>query len=99
MAPSVNPAHIVSVIDFSPATLANILAHIEVSTTFEHYVYREAELDAVWSLTDFSLRTERDVAVRAAVTDLHEAAHRAHDLLGEHRIGEAVESLRPFANA
>src|SRR5438105_13997363 len=31
-----NPAHIVTVTDFSPETLRNIVAHLEVSTDFEH---------------------------------------------------------------
>jgi hypothetical protein len=81
----VNPAHAVTVIDFSPETMASIVAHIEVSTAFEHFVYREAELDAIWSLTGFSLRTETDPATREAVHTLHQAAHRAHDLIGENR--------------
>ena len=86
----------VRVIDYSPETIAGIVAQIEVSTDFEHFVYREAELDAVWSLTDFLMRNAEDSSERAAVTDLHRAAHRAHDLLAEHRVAEAIESLRPF---
>jgi len=92
-----NPAHIVRVIDCSPETLAGIVAQMERSTTFEHFVYREAELDAVWSITDFLLRCEKDAASRAAIADLHRVVHRAHDLLGERRIAEAIASLRPFA--
>ena len=92
-----DPAHIVRVIDCSPDTLAGILAQMECSTTFEHFVYREAELDAVWSITDFLLRSEKDAAARAAIAELHRVVHRAHDLLGERRIAEAIASLRPFA--
>jgi hypothetical protein len=94
-----NPTHIVRVIDCSPETLAGILAQLEVSTSFEHFVYREAELDAVWSLTDFLLRSETDAAAKAALAKLHRAVHRAHDFLGERRIAEAIESLRPFSGA
>ena len=92
-----NPAYIVRVIDCSPETLQGIVDQLEVSTSFEHFVYREAELDAVWSLTDFLLRSETDAAARAAIAKLHHAVHRAHDFLGERRIEEAIESLRPFA--
>jgi hypothetical protein len=87
---AVNPAHIVPVLDFSVETLRAIAAHLEVSTDFEHLVYREAELDAVWSLTGFFVAQNPD-AVR-----LHEAAHRAHDLVGEGRPREAAVLLRPF---
>jgi hypothetical protein len=94
-----NPAHIVRVIDCSAGTVAGIVAQMEVSTTFEHLVYREAELDALWSLTDFLSRVEKDAAARSAIAELHRVVHRAHDLVGECRIAEAIESLRPFSGA
>jgi len=88
----VNPAHIVTVRDFSPATLAAIAAQLEASTDFEHLVYRESELDAVWSITGFFL-AENSVA-QDAVARLHETVHRAHDLVGEGRPREAAALLR-----
>ena len=50
-----NPEHIVTVADFSPVTLRSMIAHLEVSTAFEHLIYREAELDAIWTITGFYL--------------------------------------------
>ena len=91
-ADAVNPAHIVTVRDFSPETLQDIAAHLEVSTDFEHLVYREAELDAIWSITGFALYQRPD----AAVARLHEGAHRAHDLVGEGRPRDAAVILRTF---
>jgi len=90
----VNPSHIVAVRDFSSDTLHLIAAHLEVSTDFEHLVYREAELDAIWSITGFFLAQNRDPAPREAVLRLHEGAHRAHDLVGERRPREAAALLR-----
>ena len=95
-AETVNPAQIVAVRDFSPDTLSSIASHLEVSTDFEHLVYREAELDAVWSITAFFLAQRPDPAQLAAVLRLHEAAHRAHDLVGEGRPREAAVLLRTF---
>ena len=89
-ADAVNPAYIVTVRDFSPVTLEAIAAHLDVSTDFEHLVYREAELDAIWSLTGFALSQTHDTAVAR----LHEAAHRAHDLVGEGFPREAAALLR-----
>ena len=93
----VNPTHIVSVRDFSAETLGAIAAQLEASTEFEHLVYREAELDAIWSITGFALvgqalpPTTREFAAR-----LHAAAHRAHDLVGDGRPREAAALLRKF---
>lgn len=95
-ADAVNPAHIVTVRDFSSETLRSIAAHLDVSTDFEHLVYREAELDAIWSITGFFLAQQRDAAGREAVARLHEGAHRAHDLVGEGRPREAAVLLRTF---
>lgn len=96
-AEAVNPAHIVAVRDFSPETLGAIAAQLDASTDFEHLVYREAELDAIWSITGFAQvgqafpRANREFAAR-----LHAAAHRAHDLVGDGRPREAAALLRKF---
>jgi hypothetical protein len=90
----VNPAHIVNVTDFSANTLRNIIAHIEASTEFEHLVYREAELDAVWSITGFVLVNERDSGRREAVRRLHAGVHTAHDLVAASRTVDAAAVLR-----
>jgi hypothetical protein len=100
-AEAVNPAHIVTVRDFSPETLAAIAAQLEASTEFEHLVYREAELDAIWSITGFALSRARvgqalPPANQEVAARLHAAAHRAHDLVGEGRPREAAALLRKF---
>ena len=92
----VNPAHIVPVTNFSADTLWSIIAHMEVSTDFEHLVYREAELDAIWSITGFFLVNEPDSSQREAVKRLHAGALRAHDLVADRRPEEAATVLRTF---
>ena len=89
-----NPAHIVTVQDFSQDTLRAIVAHLEASTDFDHFVYREAELDAIWSITRFVMDREPRLAQHEAVSRLHEGAHRAHDLVGDGRPREAAAVLR-----
>src|SRR5712692_11682839 len=93
---AVNPAHIVTIMDFSPETLRRIIAHLEVSTEFEHLVYREAELDAVWSITGFFLGDQPDSGQRDAVRRLHAGAHQAHDLVADSRPRDAAVLLRTF---
>jgi hypothetical protein len=80
----------VAIGDFSPQTLRDVLAHLEVSTAFEHFIFREAELGAIWSLTGFAQASED-------VTRLREAVLKAHDQLGRKRPHEAIRSLEPFA--
>ena len=89
-----NPAHIVTVTDFSAQTLRDLIAHLEVSATFEHLVYREAELDAVWSITGFFLASEGNPAKRDALLRLHQFAHQAHDLVAQKRPRDAAGVLR-----
>jgi hypothetical protein len=107
LAERVNPAHIVAVRDFSAATLAAIAAQLEASTDFEHLVYREAELDAIWSITGFFSEQARvgqapegpsriPPANQEFAARLHAAAHRAHDLVAQCRPREAAALLRKF---
>ena|SRR5215471_10947858 len=90
----VNPSHIVPVTNFAADTLWSIIAHMEVSTDFEHLVYREAELDAIWSITGFFLVNEPDSNQVEAVRRLHAGAHTAHDLVADRRPSEAAVVLR-----
>jgi hypothetical protein len=92
----VNPGHIVSVKDFSPETLRNVVAHLKASTSFEHLVYREAELDAIWTITGFFLANEPASRLREAVKALHAGAHRAHDLVAKRQPGAAATVLETF---
>ncbi len=92
----VNPAHIVSVQDFSPETLRSLIAHLEVSTDFDHLVYREAELDAVWTITGYFLVNEPRSNERDTVRRLHAGVHQAHDFVAARRPDAAAEVLRAF---
>jgi hypothetical protein len=91
-----NPGHIVPVSDFSTETLRRIIAHLEVSTEFEHMVYREAELDAIWSITGFFLNNEKDSEQCDAAQRLRTAAHEAHDLVADGRATDAARLLQTF---
>jgi hypothetical protein len=92
----VNPSYIVTVTDFSPDTLRSIIAHLKVSREFEHLVYREAELDAIWCITGFFLGEESDSTRRELVKLLHAGAREAHDLVAEQRPEDAATVLKKF---
>ena len=92
-----NPAHLVPVEDFSEETLRNLVAHLEESTTFEHFVYRESELDEVCRLVDDALQGGRgrvDEQQRARWHAIFDAARDAHDLVGSEDPERAAERLR-----
>ena len=91
-----DPEEVVAVKDFSPETLRSIIEHLEVSTEFEHMVYREAELDAIWSITGFFLAGKPETQHREAVMRLHAGAHEAHDLVADGRVEDAATLLRKF---
>ena len=92
-----NPDHLVPVEDFSEETLRNIVAHLEASTTFEHFVYRESELDEVCRLVDDALQGGQgrvDEQQRARWQIIFDAARDAHDLVGVEEPERAAERLR-----
>ncbi len=93
------PDDICPVEDFSPATLTAMIDALERSTTREHFVYREAELDDLWRVLDTALRgarkdtRERERAAR--LERLQAIAEQAHDLVGaDERPNEAAARLR-----
>ena len=98
MAEAVKPGHIVAVVDFSPETLREVIAHLEVSTAFEHFVFREAELGALWSLTAFALKNGTGNGKRGALMRLREAILDAHNLLGGKKPLEAAERLKKITD-
>jgi hypothetical protein len=93
------PGHLVAVADFSAETLRSVVAHLEVSTGFEHFVFREAELGAIWSLIEFALAGRLHPAEREAVIRLRHTVLQAYDLLGRKQPREAIECLRRFAGS
>jgi len=62
--------------EFFADTLWSIIAHMDVSTDFEHFVYREAELDAIWSITD-SFCERAGFEPMRQVRRLHAGAHKS----------------------
>jgi hypothetical protein len=96
---SIHPDDICPVEDFSAATLSALIDALERSTTREHFVYREAELDDLWRVVDTALRAarrdtrEREHALR--LEELQAIAVEAHDLVGaDERPLEAAARLR-----
>jgi hypothetical protein len=90
----VDPGHIVTITESLPDTLRRIIAHLEVSSEFDHLVYREAELDAVWSMTGLFLMNGQGLNPDSKLSLLRTGVHKAHDLVAENDPKAAAVMLR-----
>ena len=69
--------------DYSSQTLRELIGRVDKSSTFEHMIYREAELDEVWRLLDNDIvaaarqgwntrEVQNLVALRALIVEAHD---------------------------
>ncbi len=89
-------AHMNPVEELTPVTVSEVAARIAVAVDFEDLVYRESEIDALWSLADIA---RRDAALaRSADAERWAEVLRligtAHDLIPDGRCAEAATILR-----
>ena len=94
-----DPDEIHPVEDYLPETLATLSDALERSTSREHFIYREAELDDLWRVLDTALgEARRDSRAAARVEQLEQLralTMRAHDLVGsDEQPREAAAVLR-----
>lgn len=98
-----DPTRIVTIQDYTPATLQAVIAQLECSTSVDHFVYRESELDALWSLLEVALRTARHQrapgAELARLERLFQAVREAHDLVAAEAPMAAAACLREVVQA
>ena len=92
----VNPSDIVTVGDFSNETLQNIVEHLEVSEQFDHFIYRESELDGVCRLVEMAIKEtpNSDTHAMQRLQLVQGAAQDAHDLVADEKPKEAAGRLR-----
>src|SRR5438552_1993758 len=88
---------VVPIQNYSSATVHAVLAYLEVSTS-AHLVYREAELDALWSMLDVAVRSAGERGVNAEdqeeLRSLFDAVTDAHNLVGDGDPAAAAARLR-----
>ena len=92
----VNPSNIVNVEDFSNETLHNIVEHLDASEQFDHFIYRESELDGVCRLVEMAIKETpaSDTHATARLQLVLSAARDAHDLVADEKPDEAAQRLR-----
>lgn len=97
------------VADLRPASFEHIAQALLTSTSFEDLVYRESEMDALFTLADIAVKEEEraraetmparpdPTAVEERLRELRRLIFDAHDLSHEDRNQEAAEVLRDAA--
>lgn len=90
----VDPARPLDIRDLNAATVESVIRHLGASSRPEHLVYRESELDALWTLADMETRRPGGGATALVALD---RLWRAHDLVGEGRSVEATAELKQLA--
>jgi hypothetical protein len=90
------------VTELAPATLLEIAARLDLATSFADQIYRESEIDALWTLVDIRLR-EAGLAGDSRALERWQSLHSrlwvAHDLVPDGRCAEAAVILRELAAA
>jgi hypothetical protein len=92
----VNPSNIVTVEDFSNDTLHNIVEHLDASEQFDHFIYRESELDGICRLVEMAIKEtpNSDTHAMKRLELVLGAARDAHDLVADEKPAEAAGRLR-----
>ena len=90
---------IYQVTELTPETLLGIAERLDAASTFEDQIYRESEIDALWTLVDIRLR-QAELAGDDALArwrSLHARLWVAHDLIPEGECARAAGILRDLA--
>lgn len=93
---------IYQVTELTPQTFTGIAERLDAATTFEDQIYRESEIDALWTLVDIQVRQAElaghdGAEALATWVGLRERLWTAHDLIPEGRCRESAAILRELA--
>lgn len=84
--------------DFSPDTLLSLVERIESSSGFQHFIFREAELDDLWRQVEHALVHAQSQGPEHKDIDrlriLLECVVAAHDLVSVSKKDEAMAQLQ-----
>lgn len=87
--------------ELEPQTLLEVARRLDVARSFEDLVYRESELDALWTLADLQARQAELDGAREDFRrwgTVRDRLRAVHDLVPEGRCLEAAARLRDLAS-
>lgn len=88
---------IYQVTELTPETLLGIADRLDVADSFADQIYRESEIDALWTQVDIQVRQAElagDTGALQRWRELHRRLWVAHDLIPEGRCAESAGVLR-----
>lgn len=90
---------IYQVTELTPQTLLGIAERLDAADSFEDQIYRESEIDALWTLVDIQVRqaTLAGDDTLARWRSLHARLWVAHDLIPDGECTRAAGILRELA--
>lgn len=77
--------------ELTAGVMREVADRVAVAVSFADLIYRESEIDALWSLADVEARSS------ARGAELRDRIGQAHDLVPEGKCEEAAEILRKAA--
>lgn len=88
---------IFDVVELTPETVLEVAERTAAAQTFSDYIYRESELDALWSLADIAATRPQPGTDTEHFARLRDRLEEAHDLLPDERGADAAAILREVA--
>jgi hypothetical protein len=89
-----DPLDVVRVEELTPQTVQQVIDRLQASRDFDHLVYRESEVDALWSLADMAVRR-----LEPNAQTLLDLLWAAHERIGDGDRERAVAALRGVVDA
>lgn len=87
--------------DWSDIAVWALIDRIQRSSTEEHFIYRETEIDELWRNVDIAAAVAKREGSPEAdrLARIRNTVMEAHDLIGvDHKPVEAVEKLKTICN-
>lgn len=87
---------IYQVTDLEPETILAVAERTAAATTFEDFIYRESEVDAMWTQVDILIRHAElnESPDLERLNRLRDKMWKAHDLIAASKPAEAAAILR-----
>ncbi|MDO5499010.1 MAG: hypothetical protein Q4F67_04930 [Propionibacteriaceae bacterium] len=85
------------VVELTPTTVLEVAERTASATSFADYIYRESEIDALWSLADIAATRPQPGTDPEHFAQIRDRLQEAHDLLPDQQGEQAAEILREVA--
>ncbi|WP_425307501.1 hypothetical protein AADG42_01645 [Ammonicoccus fulvus] len=86
------------VVELTRETVLEVAERTAMADTFADYIYRESEVDALWSLADIAATRPQPGVDLEKMARIRDRLQEAHDHLPEHEGAQAAALLKDIAN-